>query len=462
VQLVDLIYTGQVQLFLAFFCLTWSVYLIKLARSSVFRGSPMEPRDEGVSVIVPVVDEDAAVWDDVLARLRRGCADLPHQILVVANGDRGEANAEAARLAGFEVVHLRRANKRDAIAEGARRARYPIAVVLDSDTRVEPEAIRRLRDSFVAPEIGGVTPLQRIYNRRALVRRVADWLEDMRFHVVVRGQSVGGAVSCLPGRLYAIRTELLQAAVDDLVRDQFLGMPCVIGDDRFLTSWLLEHGHRTIYQPRSLVYTEAPDSVAGFARQQLRWARGDLRYTLKSLPWTLRYPYLTFANATDVLVRWLFFAVILHSILVWSGMISMPHVIRQFVPVLDRPGVNAIGVVLGFLASGLIWQTVHLARRPGDLAFFPIFLLLTTVVLTPVKWYGDLTCWRNDWMTRRVGSRLEGGEATEAAAPTAELVAGPAQPSLPAEPTLLEDGGATGRRLAPSRQRPLRLPLQQL
>lgn len=175
--------------------------------------------------------------------------------------------------------------------------------------------------------------------------------------------------------------------------------------DRFLTCWLLRHGYRTLYQPRSVVHTEAPASLAGFARQQLRWARGDMRYTILSLPWMFRYPYLAFTVLSDWLLRWLFLGVAAEAVLVWTGVWSRHHVLRDRIAALELPLVGLVAVLLGFLLSGLLWQIVHLARHPADLLHLPVFLFVTAFVLTPIKWYGDLTCRADGWMTRRVDDR---------------------------------------------------------
>lgn len=400
VQLMDLAAWGKVQFFLVFFTLTWSVYLFKLAKSRQFRPPPLLPNTHGVSVIVPVVDEKPQVWQEVLACLKESCRDLPHQIIIVSNGRAGIANGEYARSKGFEVLHLEQADKRLAIAAGADRARHEIAVILDSDTRTGPDSIRILRDTFTSEDIGGVTPLQKINDRGPLMRRVSDWLEDLRFSIVVSSQSVAGAVSCLPGRLFAVRTHLLRAAVPELVSESFLGMRCVHGDDRTLTSWLLKNGYKTVFQPASIVLTEAPSTLRMFAAQRLRWARGSLRGTLMSLRWLFRYPYMAFTVLTDWLLRWIFLGIFLEGILTWGRLLPTHHYLWNLVPQYHSTGPILVAAVAGFFVSGFLRQLYHLVRFPQDLPYLPVFLLLTTFVLTPVKWYGDLTCWRNEWLTR--------------------------------------------------------------
>ena len=178
-------------------------------------------------------------------------------------------------------------------------------------------------------------------------------------------------------------------------------MRCVNGDDRTITSWLLENGYKTIYQPASIVYTEAPNTVTQFAAQRLRWARGSFRGTIKASKWLLRYPYTAFTVYSDILLRWLFLAVVIQAILVWTGFLPRLHHIGEIFPDFHTTAIVLLGIVSGYFVGGLFRQLYHLVRFPQDLPFLPAFLVLTKFVLTPVNWYGDVTCWRNEWMTRR-------------------------------------------------------------
>lgn len=387
--------------FLGLLAVSWLVYLVKLLRSAAYRpfGPPVDGRPApSVSLILPVYNEDPAVWARVLDHLVVACRGLRHEIIVVPNGARAESNARYAEALGFFVRRLPEASKRRAIAVGAALARHDISVILDSDTLVPPDALHKVLWPFADPRIGGVTPRHVIRERTRGLRRMADWLEDNRFNEVVRGQSVGRAVACLPGRLYALRTALLQAAAPELVSQRFLGMLCISGDDRFLTSWLLAHGHQTVYQGASVVHTEAPESFAGMLRQRLRWSRGALRGTILALPWLWRYPYLCFCYGSTIGLRWALFALLAYTVL------SVPQLTLAdrgaLVVGFEHPLLAAGAAVLLLFLAGLPKRLRHLATHPQDLAYYPVFFVLVTFVLTPLEWYGNVTCWKQGWLTR--------------------------------------------------------------
>ena len=65
---------------------------------------------------------------------------------------------------------------------------------------------------FADPRVGGVTPRQAIFDvGDDPVRRLADWIEDLRYLLTVPAQSVFGQVGCLAGRTIAYRRDGLRA-----------------------------------------------------------------------------------------------------------------------------------------------------------------------------------------------------------------------------------------------------------
>ena len=397
--------TGQFTLFMFFYLMIWAIYLIKIVRSSRFKPVPhtLEPGEEypGVSVVIPVVDEKDDVWQMTLDTIQAACADLDHEIIVVANGKYSANNAAEVLKRDMQLIKISQASKRHALFEGSKVAKYPISILLDSDSFATPDTIKKLLPAFKDPMVGGITPRHIIHDREPFMRRVSDWLEDIRFNEVVRGQAVDGHISCLPGRLYAIRTDLFKRFGPSLLEQTFLGKRVISGDDRFLTSRLLEHGYKTLYQPESVVYTDAPDTLKGFVKQRLRWSRGAIRGTLSSIPWTFKYPYMTFTTFSNVIKRWLRFVVIVHAWLVLFGILKMEYLFWE-----DYEGVRTRLLIVSllvasFFLSGALKQLRHFYSYPQDILFLPVYLFMTRIVLTPVEWYGNLTCGKSNWLTRQ-------------------------------------------------------------
>lgn len=403
IQSADLLAYGMVGAFFVYFLLSWSIYALKLLRARQYKahekpwGGYQQP---AISIIIPVYNEKREVWSAVLNRIALATVGARHEIIVVANGDVSLKNAHAAEDAGFRTLYLPEADKRKAIAAGAKLAKYPISIILDSDTLVSKDSLEKLLYPFYDKSVGGVTPRQVVFDRKPLMRRMSDWLEDNRFNEVAKGQSLGGAVSCLPGRLFALRTTELKKAAPYLVSQTFLGMRCISGDDRFLTSWLLSHGFKTVYQHSSVVYTDAPDNLKGFIKQRLRWSRGSLRGTIKALPWLWRHPFTFLIVMKNVFMRWFLFVIILNALSTGKVFGSTEHWFSHTYPIFNNTLVLIGVLVVGLYAGGILKRIRHLIHYPEDILYYPVFITLVTFVLTPLEWYGNLTCWKQGWLTR--------------------------------------------------------------
>lgn len=396
VQLADLFAYQTVQLFLVFFLVAWTLFLFRLRQSAKYTGIVKNPKPASISVIIPVVDEPLDIWAKVLESMSEAIKDLDAEVFVVPNGKYSKLNADMARNFGFNVIELEEASKRKAIVIAGLHATKDIVILLDSDTIVTKNAIKTLARGFVDNSIGGIVPRQESFYKNTIMEKLCNWYEDIRFFNTTRGLSYHGQIPCLIGRLFAIRRELLQKYLPAFDNQYLFGIKVETGDDRVLTNMLLQDGFKTLYEDTALVYTIVPQTIKKFAKQRTRWARSSFRETLLSLPWLPAYPVAITILVGDVIVRWLFFAVVVN--LVWkilSGNLS-PHYLNFTL------GEFVIWGVIGFFVSGYIKQLPHLYRKPQDIFLTPLFLLLNTFVLTPVEWYGNLTFWKQNWLTRKI------------------------------------------------------------
>ena len=161
-------------------------------------------------MIVPVYNESEALFRRCLASV---VANRPTELIAVVDGGDPELAAIAADYCDH-VLRLPKSGKRTAVAAGLRASdpTTDVVVVLDSDTvwasGIAPEMLR----PFADPRVGGVTPRQAIFDAgHTRVRRLADWIEDIRYHLTVPAQSVFGQVGCLAGRTIAYRRDRLRA-----------------------------------------------------------------------------------------------------------------------------------------------------------------------------------------------------------------------------------------------------------
>src|SRR3954471_18977771 len=363
-------------LFMAFFVYVWVVWTAKTLaarRYRPWRGSPSQLR---ASVIVPVFNEPEAIFRRVLASV---VANRPAELIAVVDGG-AEEIAAVAREYCDEVVRIPKTGKRAAIAAGLR-ATDPateIVIVLDSDTVWAEGALAELLLPFADPRVGGVTPRQAVFEPGDnSVRRLADWIEDIRYHLTVPAQSVFGQVGCLAGRTIAYRRTAFAPAVARLVEQTVFGVPQHVGDDRVLTNELLRNGWRTVYQSTARGETDAPSDWPTFWRQQLRWGRSSQRETLLSLRWLWRRPVAFTCFVTDIVTPFALYAV---AILAVANALA------------GHGGHTGLSLgweiplgYLGMLTSLGIRQIPHLRRSPRDVSRLPLFVLQLTFVMVPIR-----------------------------------------------------------------------------
>ena len=383
---------GAPSAFMAFFAYVWAVWAAKALAARRYRPVTSSPGPLTTSVIVPVYSESEALFRRVLASV---VANRPSEVITVVDGGDAGLAAVAAEYCD-RVLRIPKSGKRAAIEAGLR-ASDPdtdVVIVLDSDTVWAPGALREMLRPFADPRVGGVTPRQAIFDAEADgVRRLANWIEDIRYHLIVPAQSVFGQVGCLAGRTIAYRRVAFEPAVERLVRQTVLGVPQHVGDDRVLTNELLRTGWRTVYQATALVETDAPSQWRTFWRQQLRWGRSSQRETLLSLPWLWRRPVAFASFVTDIVTPFALYAVaglaVAHGLRGDGGFTGAPLAVEL-----------PLGY-LGMLASIGVRQAAHVRRHPRDLLRLPLFVLQITFVMVPLRIAAFATMFHQGWTSRR-------------------------------------------------------------
>jgi cellulose synthase/poly-beta-1,6-N-acetylglucosamine synthase-like glycosyltransferase len=377
--------------FMLFFAYVWLLWLAKTLAASRYRPWPGPAPALTTTVIVPVFNEPEAVFRRALASV---LANRPTEIVVVVDGGELDVAAIAADYAD-RVLRIAKAGKRAAIAAGlaASDDRTDVVVVLDSDTVWEPGVLEEMLRPFADPRVGGVTPRQAIFDVGTNpVRRFADWLEDLRYHLTVPAQSVFGQVGCLAGRTIAYRRAAFEPAVERLVSQSVFGVLLHVGDDRVLTNELLRTGWRTVYQSSALVLTDAPSDWRTFWKQQLRWGRSSQRETFLSLRWLWRRPVALACFATDIATPFALYAVmalaVAHALSGVGGPTGFPLPIEL-----------ALGY-LGMLVSIGLRQIPHFRRVPQDTYRLPVFVLALTFFMVPIRLAAFATMLHQGWGSR--------------------------------------------------------------
>jgi cellulose synthase/poly-beta-1,6-N-acetylglucosamine synthase-like glycosyltransferase/peptidoglycan/xylan/chitin deacetylase (PgdA/CDA1 family)/spore germination protein YaaH len=235
------------------------------------RQTPPEAGSLSVSVLIPAFNEAKVIGESI----RRILAST-HQNLHVVVIDDGSADGTTDVVRDcfsddprVTLITARNGGKARAVNLGLARAEGDIVVVLDADTQFEPSTISRLVRWFSDPKIGAVAGNAKVGNRINMLTRWQALEYISAQNLERRALAVLGCITVVPGAVGAWRRESI------LKLGGFPGD--TLAEDQDLTIMIQRAGEKIIFDPSAVAWTEAPDTLAGLAKQRFRWAFGTLQ-----------------------------------------------------------------------------------------------------------------------------------------------------------------------------------------
>jgi N-acetylglucosaminyltransferase len=343
-----------------------------------------------VDVVIPCFNEDPAL----LEACCRSVADQDYQgrmrvwLVDDGSGNRDALVAVYERWAdkGWSVRLLDgNTGKRAAQDEAVRRGSGELVVLMDSDTVLASDAVRRAAACFADDRVGAVSGSIGVLNAPTnLLTRLIHHRYRLRFQVERPAQGFFTSLLCCSGPFAVYRRSLLAGLWPRYLTQTFAGVRCTNGDDLHLTNLVLATGRQVVFEPRAIASTWVPRSLPLYLRQQLRWNRSfyrELRWTFAGI--RSRHPYL----ALDVLARAL-----------------LPLLLAAALVLLASEGLLAgwellaadLSLALAMLCVSAAFLLVHGASVPFLLLYGPLHMAL----LVPVRVWALLTLASPRWETR--------------------------------------------------------------
>ncbi len=243
-----------------------------------------------MSVIIPAYNE-GAMAEAAVSHV--AASDYPDELLEIICIDDGstddtwkylqQAQARYPRLVKTIRFPANR-GKKEALYAGFRQGRGEIFVTVDSDSLIEPQALRHLVSPLLQDaKMGAVAGNVKVFNRHHSLMGKMQGVRFVNLDYLRAAQSWYRTVICTPGSLSAYRREALLPILPAWRRQTFLGAPCRHSEDRALTNFILRSGYYTCYQRPAVVYTLVPETYAGVCKMYLRWERGNVRESFVQL-----------------------------------------------------------------------------------------------------------------------------------------------------------------------------------
>lgn len=283
---------------------------------------PMPPVAESdlptLSVIIPAYNEGALVRKAIMSVANSDYPQDKIQIIVVDDGssdDTWEHICAAAAETRIKIITIRQPfnqGKRHALYKGFQMAKGDVWVTVDSDSIIEPDALKNgvsplVRDNRIGLVAGNVKVLNRndsLLTRFLKVSFVLSFSFSRAYQSKIRG------LLTTPGALSIYRASAVKPVLNKWINQSFLGVPCLTGEDRSMTNLIHAQGYHSFFQSTAVVWAKMPNTYQGMVKMFLRWARSNIRET-----WVL-FSYLFKSFRSDYLWGFRINSVIISSTLI--------------------------------------------------------------------------------------------------------------------------------------------------
>lgn len=393
-------------------CFLMSRYLF----GALYRPKKVDPDfTPGVSVIIPCFNEEKWIQRTIQSCINQNYPADKLEVIVVddqsTDGSVEQIKDIIGRLTKAEdsryniserisyIVQPQNAGKREALAAGVKVAKHEYVVFVDSDSFLDPFAVRNLVQPFKDSKMAGVTGRTDVANTytNALTK-----IQSVRYYIAFRimkaAESYFDCVTCLSGPLSCYKKELVLEYLDQWLNQTFLGQKATFGDDRALTNLMLRH-HRTYYQDTAVCSTIVPNDNKVFLKQQMRWKRSWLResFTAGTFIWK-KEPFAAVFFYVGLCVPILAPLVVIYNLL--------------YVPITTFAFPTTF--MVGMLMMAMMMSSAQLFLRKSTTWIFGfVFCLYYEAVLLWQMPIAILTFWKSTWGTRMTSNDVEAEEKKE-------------------------------------------------
>ncbi|MBE0412776.1 glycosyltransferase [Yoonia sp.] len=228
-----------------------------------------------VTVTIPAYNEELVIVDGIAAAL---ASDYPDLCVIVIDDGSTDGTAAAVEQAfgndpRVRLIRQENGGKCQALNAAYTKIETEVVVAVDADTLLHPEAVSKLLGHFADPQIGAVAGNVKVGNRRGLLARLQALEYIAAQNIDRRAAERLNAMLVVPGAIGAWRAEA--------VRGVGLYSSDTITEDADLTVAIQRAGYRVVFEPCAFSITDAPESLAAFMKQRLRWSFGMMQTAWK-------------------------------------------------------------------------------------------------------------------------------------------------------------------------------------
>lgn len=391
------------------FAVFTTLYMLLQAVLAAFYRAKKPVTDDALlpecTVIVPAYNESEGVYSSLMSILEVDYPAEKLEIIAINDGSQDDTwqwIQKAAKDSDGRISPINlevNGGKKAALCKAIRLSRNPITVTVDSDSLLEKQSFRALMAPFADSSVGAVAGTIRVRNmHKGILPRMLDVCFVFGCDFMRCAQSVLGYVLCTPGAISAYRKDVVLPLLDTWLAQTFLGAPSTIGEDRALTSLILQSDHKVVTQSNAVAFTQVPENYPGLCKMLLRWTRGDIRESLMLLKFATRR-----WSITDW--KWSLFQLNIASQIIGMALpfIFIPCTVYTFVQFSD----HLLFMLYYTFSINSVWSllpAVIYAKRnskSGALWAF-VYGVFSLIALSWICVYSLLTLKNSSWLTREI------------------------------------------------------------
>jgi hyaluronan synthase len=351
-----------------------------------------------VSVIMPALNEEELIQSSIDSIFDIDYPPDKFEVICINDGSTDSTLSNMIRAKEkhgnrLTVINFsKNLGKRKAIYAGLKKSKGRIIVTVDTDSRVQKNAIKNLTLPLIKDKNTGAVAgrVEVLNDKENFLTRMLSIRYSLSFNFGRAYQSVYGAVFCCPGALTAYRKDVLNQFIGEWVNQSFLNTPCTYGEDRALTTQILKLGYMTRFQSNAIVHTKVPSSFSQMSRMYLRWTRSYIRESILFA----EFMFSNYRSKNRFLPIYdFFFLNFLHPFHIFSlGLITYSFLVHPFFIIRHLTFL----VLFSFILSLYYLRT----NKSATFLYGIPYGIITAFCLWWIVPYAALTMKNQSWMTR--------------------------------------------------------------
>jgi len=342
---------------------------------------------ESVTLLIAAYNEEKGIYQTL-----KYVADQDYtgeiQMIVINNNSSDQTTEEVLRAkkelkANISILHEPNPGKFNALNTGLEYVKTPYVITLDADTLIHPSAVRYLvsRIKSSPEDVCAVAGSMLVRNsRESIWTKIQEWDYFLGIASIKRLQGLYQGTLVAQGAFSLYKTPCVQ---------EVGGWPDAIGEDIVLTWRLLQKEWKVYFEPLAVAFTDAPTTLAHFAKQRSRWARGMVEGLKEIKPWQQPQVYTKYLTGINLLMLYLDLVYTLcwlpGLVLAFFGI----HWIVGPMTLLVLPLTFVSYSILYLYQKHYVFRHLNLRIRINKLGFV-LFILFYQMIMSPVSLFGYL------------------------------------------------------------------------